>query len=64
LEIDSRLRSVTVKPLLEAKIIKNPHLKKSVVKDRPDEKRWEKMKREEVRRLMNNSKGKGVKEYE
>lgn len=63
LKIDSKLRTVVVKSLKEAKIL-DPMEKKSVVCDRPDEKQWEQLKHEEIKRLMNNSNGKGVKEYE
>ena len=56
LVIDPRLKTVVVKPIKEAQIIKDAHLKKSIVKDHPQEKRWEQLKYEEVERLLKKTK--------
>jgi len=48
---------------MEAKIV-DPMKKRSVVKDKPDERKWEQLKREEVKRLIKNSNCRRVTEYE
>jgi hypothetical protein len=56
-KIDSRLRCALFfrdSDLFKAKPITNPLKDRSVVYDRPNPEEWERLKREEIRRLLEN----------